>query len=558
VAHEEEATATMMIQVVGSIFLIIGALIALVVTTVLCALALPLCFLYALASAIWAGEVHAFRSADEDTDEADEEPSEFASDATLTADETRAKKRNRRNSSVRVKSSAHSTKSRRRPHPDHEIARRSYYFGPNLKDLIDSVKAMWPAGKRIVEKGQSIVELTEDASWEIVPMCAYLSIDTGLALGAIAGAAGIAALAALRALVDIVSTCVASCSGFLLRGIDIAMRYATGVSFTCPGGHKVAPYPYYHCPECRALHRDIRPGAYGIAVRQCTCGKRFPTMLVIGAGRLSGICRFCETGLPPRFGLAPEIVIPIYGAVNAGKTRLMYMLATVLIDWVKDKGGTVHYVEDASERLASIKDSIRINSNTAPTVPITPRGLGLDIQIRLNRRFVYFFDAAGEMFRREDDLAEMKFFNKARTYIHVADPLSSRSLREQLTQNGRVDGSASSSAALDEVYQRVADLMRRLPRQKKRANLAFVVSKKDTLDSLDVSVGDNDEDVLAWIRDPSGLDMADAIRAASQRFAETRYFATAALEEDGRVDFSVVRLMNWILAAEGITMGGYA
>jgi hypothetical protein len=49
--------------------------------------------------------------------------------------------------------------------------------------------------------------------------------------------------------------------------------------------------------------------------------------------------------------------------------------------------------------------------------------------------------------------------------------------------------------------------------------------------------------------------MADAVRAATQRFAQTKYFATAALEADGEVDLTVVRLMDWILAAEGIAMG---
>jgi hypothetical protein len=274
-------------------------------------------------------------------------------------------------------------------------------------------------------------------------------------------------------------------------------------------------------------------------------------MLLTGAGQLAGVCRFCKTGLPPRFGLAPEIVIPIFGAVNAGKTRLMYMLAKNLIDWVIDEGGRVQYVDDASERLASIRDSIRYSSNTASTPPVTPRGLGLDIQVKLNHRFIYFFDAAGEMFRREDTLDAMKFFNKARTYIHVADPLSSGPLRQQLT--AAVEDGASSSAELDEVFQRVADHMRRLRRQKRRANLAFVVSKKDVLESQGMRVDDNE--VQELVRDPGGLDMADAIRAASQRFADTRYFATAALDVNGEVDSSVARLLAWILDAEGVRMG---
>jgi hypothetical protein len=541
--------ATMIFKIVGFIFTAIGAFIATIVTAVFYALALPTSFLYALASAVWRGEVRSFESEDDSENDADEDLDSFI-DKTDAVGQVPQRMRNRASESVGAKHSVRLPTLRRRPHPDREIAERSYYFGPSLKDLIDSIKAVWFAAQHITGICRSIVERTEDYEWPIINILANLAIEIGIVLGAFLGAAGVLVLVVLLGLIDVITSLAALCVGCILRALDAAMRYATGVTLTCPGGHKVVPYPYYHCPnpDCNTVHRDIRPGRYGITIRQCTCGRRLPTMLLTGAGNLAGVCRFCQTGLPPRFGLASEIVIPIYGAVNAGKTRLMYMLATELIDRVSDRGGKVHYIEDASERLASIRDAIRFSSNTASTPPLTPRGLGLDIQVELNRKVVYFFDAAGEMFRREETLAAMKFFNKARTYIHVADPLSSGPLRQRLNAAGK--GSASSSAELDEVYQRVADHMLRLPQQKRRANLAFVVSKKDVLESCGVQV--DDRDVAKLVSDPCGLDMADAIRAASQRFADTRYFATAALEVDGEVDSSVALLLAWILDAEGV------
>jgi hypothetical protein len=280
-------------------------------------------------------------------------------------------------------------------------------------------------------------------------------------------------------------------------------------------------------------------------------------MLVTGAGRLESVCPKCHNDLPKRFGRAGEIVMPMFGASNAGKTRLMYMLATVLMDWVYDQGGSVRYIGDASERLATIKDSLRARSHTEKTVATTPRGLALDVQIGLIHKLVYFFDSAGELFLREDGLAEMRFLNKAKTYIHVADPLSSRGLWSQLSpgDQARLERFQSSPGTVAEVYQRTANQMLRMTPQKAPSKLAFVVSKVDLVKSAGLHIGDTSDEIKEWVSDGSGLDMEDVAREASQRFAEVEYYGTAALEEEGRIDDSVEEVLRWILANEGIDMG---
>jgi hypothetical protein len=277
-------------------------------------------------------------------------------------------------------------------------------------------------------------------------------------------------------------------------------------------------------------------------------------MLLTGASKLDGICPACQGDLHSRFGLDAQIVVPLVGATNAGKTRLMEILASLLSDWVHDEGGRVQPVGDAGQRLDVIRDSVRDTSHTEKTLATRPRGLALQIEIRSHRRSVYFFDAAGELFLREESLADMQHLNKASTWIHVVDPLSARGLWSRLgpEDQARLEPLRSGDGAAAEVYQRTFNQLLRMKPRKRPPRLAFVVSKMDLLRAVGCDIGATSDEIRAWASDGDGLDLADVIRGADQRFAEVRYFGTGAVAADAEPDAGAASLLRWILANDDI------
>jgi Double-GTPase 2 len=534
-------------------FIIIGSIVVSILATAFYALALPACFLYSLASAIWTEAIRSPNS--EEREGVQELTGDSVEDS---AGETDDEGGQASDSRKRTASAGRAIEIGWSSHDDREIAMRSYYFGPFVDDMRAAVEAVSSIYRSLVKRGRDLADLAADREWAAFGLIAGFAVNTGIAIGRIVGLAAVLALGLIYMAVNIATTFVAMCAGLSLLGLDSAMRFAAGITMTCPNcASKVFPYPHYRCPSCSRVHRNIRPGGYGILTRVCICGARFPTMLLTGAGKLDSICSSCQRDLPRSFGHAAEVIVPMFGASNAGKTRLMLMLTDSLLNWVYDQGGTVNYVDDSAERLSAIKDGLQATSNTEKTPVIKPRGYGLHIRVGLTERIVTFFDAAGELYLREDGLGEMKFLDKAKTYIYVADPLSSDRLWTQLSlaDQDRLAKFKSGAGDVAEVYQRTVNQMLRMARRKASPKLAFSVSKVDLLHSVGYDIGARSDAVKKWVGDASGLDMEDIVRDAGRAFSMVNYFGTAAIDREGQIDDSVAKVLRWVLANAGIDMG---
>ncbi|MGK5639736.1 hypothetical protein ACSNOK_15695 [Streptomyces sp. URMC 126] len=82
------------------------------------------------------------------------------------------------------------------------------------------------------------------------------------------------------------------------------------------GGRAPCPYadcgravgrPVRLCPACRARHRRLVPGRYGVFRRRCRCGARLP--VVLRAHRLDAACPHCGKALPPGYERARVVVL---------------------------------------------------------------------------------------------------------------------------------------------------------------------------------------------------------------------------------------------------------
>jgi hypothetical protein len=442
---------------------------------------------------------------------------------------------------------------------DGEVAFPNYFSGPAEVDAKAIVIAA--TGRCSSRLAWAVEEAGGPSSDDgmIRGFIVFAGLWLGLIVGGIVGtiltiAVGVIHMAFMAAMV-LMMVCVS----FTLRGVDTAMRFFRGVVIRCPNSlcsRRIRPYPAYRCPDCQRLHRDIRPGPNGVIRRVCRCGYRMPTLLIMGSGRLAAVCQQCGQDLPAGIGTAPEIVIPVFGSMNAGKTQLVYMLTMAIQELAAEFHAVVKIDDDMRSRLDQV-GRLAATGNMTPTPAKVPEPYIVRLKVGLDERIIYFFDAAGEMYHKLAPLEDLGYLDKGRTLIFVVDPLSSDVFWDQLNTEFKMN-LADARSSIDDIliaYEQTREQMRRMGRRGKKIKFAFVVSKADLIKEATGAALPQGDVLTQIVVDPAGMDMGSLIREARQSFKSLDCFATAAItDSSGLVDESVRKLARWILGAEGVML----
>lgn len=162
---------------------------------------------------------------------------------------------------------------------------------------------------------------------------------------------------------------------------------------------------------------------------------------------------------------------------------------------------------------------------------------------------LHMFDAAGEFFYTPERTQELRYFNKAKTFILVIDPLSVEAFWDRLLPDQQAELKAVRSAAPspDLAYQQAHQEIEAMGVQLSKAHLAVVFSRADL---TDMPGGD----VAIWATDKLGL--GNLVRSARLNFKEACFFHTAAVMTGGAMHKSVPALIRWVLARNGVNLPG--
>jgi Double-GTPase 2 len=447
-----------------------------------------------------------------------------------------------------------------RQHADHERTFSQYYLGPVIIDFGAIVGGAFERQWTSVKIGWTLAADLMGGSDSVIGYGAGIGTAVGVSVGAVGGIAVTVVIVLIHAGIAVLCTVAAAISAVVLRGADTVHRYLTGVHMTCPVcAQAVRPYAAYRCPSCNELHRDVRPGRRGIVKRVCVCGSRLPTLLILGASQLTAVCPRCGVSLPSRFGKAAEIVIPLFGSVKAGKTRLIYMLIMAIQELVTANGGTVELVDDTKDEVDRIAAQLSVTGSPSPTVPKSPEAFVLHAKLRLSERYIYLYDVAGELHYRSESLDGLRYLDKANTLIYVVDPLGAEGVWDRLTtsQQDAFNPIRSDLAEAELAYELSRDQIRRLMGKRRLERLAFVVTKIDVL--ADARVLDPDATIRGLVNDEDWMNMGNIVRDAEHSFGQVGYFKTAAIADaTGSVDASVTALASWLLLTEfaGLSLAG--
>ena len=450
-----------------------------------------------------------------------------------------------------------------------EPAYRHYLFGQAWRDTRQVARLTWryqrkSATDAFVKKAKrrfapEVGEGEPNIAWGV----AY---TVAIGLGFVLAAVLLAVVAAVQAVTFgvLVLFCVAGI--YLLRVVDTALLQIRGISITCPNPNDFGPVPYpsYRCPGCGVKHHDVRPGRYGVMFRRCRCGRRFPTLLMLGSHKLEAFCPKCGAPLPAGSGAAREIVLPVFGAGNAGKTQLMVLLVLAALERVESSGGAARAEPDDDTRDWIKTQSQKLSTSGRPDKTTTDlkrpyvlrlqfnrrRRRTLKIFGRRQRRTLKIFDVAGELFHDSSRIDELRYVSAARTFVFVLDPLAIDKFWSSLNESTRDRLAAVRSAREPRsIFENAADAFEAMNVAMSKARLVVAVSKADLIsEELEQAGVDDDESIREWLS--GDLEQVNMVTAMSQRFAAVEFVLTAAVRHGDEVDSSVNHFMDLVLAGE--------
>jgi hypothetical protein len=443
-----------------------------------------------------------------------------------------------------------------------EPAYRQYFFGQALEDLRHVVQTSKQEFRLVTLSAyrwidRTFFDSTVDSTMWPFGVATYF----GLWVGVAGGVLFIALVAVAHVVIVLALRAVAVGGIYALRGIDTLLLRAKGIRISCPSCFERGIYPSYDCPSdtCMLRHKDVRPGPYGVLRRTCMCGQRIPTLLLLGSHRLDAYCPICRQSLTEASGTAKEVLLPVFGAVAAGKTQLMLSLVAALEERAARDGGAVTFADETTgSRYAALKPALVRGEPTRATHIELPRAYSLLVTPRSGARsLVHIFDPAGERFYNSQRLQELQYMGGARSFAFVIDPLTVEAFWESLPREDKqlLAPARKNVPPPEFIYQQTVQNVEQMRADPKRCRLGVIISKADLVRGLVTFAEATSDEVLRdWLKHTLGL--SNMVRSMEKDFADVRFFATAAVfNETGQVDPSVVAVADWLCANEGLRIG---
>ena len=343
---------------------------------------------------------------------------------------------------------------------------------------------------------------------------------------------------------------LARAAGIAARGIDSAVLRIRHIKMFCPVCFERVPYPGYVCTGDRHHpHHDVRPGRFGIVRRRCQCGEPMNTLLLFGSAQMTAFCPHSTTCSSTAQAEAPEIVLPFFGAVGAGKTRLLFSVVTQLQSWDGAKKLKAEFADSVTTRELGTAENIL---RSGATTWATPRNCHVRMSFgrapgKIPAFCICSTQRASVSIRQNAHGSSV--FGRSKTFVFVIDPLSVGSFWARLPSGRQADLKRvrSTAPSPDLAFHQALQSIEAMGVRPKYTRLAVVFSKADQIDTPD-------GDVAEWADRELGL--GNLVRSARIHFKESVFMCAAAVMENEGIHESIATLLRWMLADESVKLPG--
>ncbi|MFE5791844.1 hypothetical protein ACFQ8C_04615 [Streptomyces sp. NPDC056503] len=347
----------------------------------------------------------------------------------------------------------------------------------------------------------------------------------------------------------------------LLRGAERAWLLFFRVRTVCPhpGCHRPVPLAAHRCPQCTTeVHRELRPGRYGVFRHACRCGARLPSSLLTGRARVPAECPACDRPLPPSLATTRVVHVPLIGASSSGKTMLMAAVVAGLRSWAASGALTLDYASDADRHDGALLDRRLRDDDWALKTQGDQRAWMILVGKGPRRRLLYLYDPMGEALQGADRLREQQYLAHADGVLFVVDVLADRAVRQRIAEGDSAAAADARPAAQGpvETFDGLSGELTALVGRRGKLPVAVVVTKRDVLDRI-ASLPPAGAHVDTWL---TGLGLGGLVRNFTHQFATARYWSvsaftatgTGALDPEGR---RAAEPVLWLLARSGLRVG---
>jgi hypothetical protein len=343
-----------------------------------------------------------------------------------------------------------------------------------------------------------------------------------------------------------------------LRAGDASVRWRHGAAATCPGCRRVTRLPGYLCGsrDCKAIHRDLRPGRLGVWCRRCHCHARLPSTAVRAASALTPVCPACENVLHERAGVASDARIALSGDRATGKTQLLRSAMAKMTDSVARPAAWAPADEDSATRLYDARKLMAQRPRRGPAPTEEPVLLTLRDGTSPRKRYVHLIDVGGQQFMTAVRDPALEYLGTTRRHMLVLDPTTIPSVRDRIDlaaltprhtddEGSRVAGTETSSAVAELPYRILVAQLNRFGARTRRCSLAVVITKADLLAKQALAPEPDPARTLshrlrAWL---CAVDLRNLVETAEQDFGKVRYFLVGA----GMESTDPVAPFTWLL-----------
>jgi hypothetical protein len=331
------------------------------------------------------------------------------------------------------------------------------------------------------------------------------------------------------------------------------------IFYTCPNREcSYRGLPVHVCAKCGENHEKLWPNKFGLFYHFCTCGKKLPTLDVMGRGKLTRLCATCKIRLSEDIGELPEELVALVGGPSVGKTNFLLMSTKRLMESKNEKGIQAEIVVPGQEQELN-QGIADLEAGIPPEKTKVTHTLAYLLRVKRESRksLLYYYDAAGEEFSSIKRSGCHKNVKHLDGLIFLVDPFCLEGLKYKAAIEE--SGLRPSQTPLDNVVSSTIATLHRIRfngSQRNSLPLAVVITKADAKSVQEV-LGDIkrqlptseqcEEALIKW-------GARNSLQLIRQHFKTLRFFACSSLGRTPREDdyrpfkeYGIEEPLQWIL-----------
>ncbi len=354
----------------------------------------------------------------------------------------------------------------------------------------------------------------------------------------------------------------------IFRIIDRTLR----VEQHCPHCYTAFRLPYFRCPHCGEVHKNLIPGHCGILAAKCSCGHFIPSSVLTHRSNLVGVCPNPKCEMDLATANAKQFFIQIIGGNSSGKTAFS---AAFQHQYLRlSQGNDVYSVFGEPREAFEALEHMYRNGVTESSSASEIGTYNYVHQLRgTAAHSLIFYDIPDEVLLSDEYEKSPLNFGYTDGIIIIIDPLSVASVRNECVRQSEISATSGFStdnceAIIVDFINKFSEIVGRSARRMSDIPVAVLIAKSD-VKHIKSSIGmprikaqykkspENYNNDLSIARDEicrvflNDNGLANVVNNLESVFSEVRYFPMSAVGHSPEAGvafepFGVIDPVAWI------------